>query len=52
MPAMCAGLAYYLSQKIAPDRIQLLKQLYEDEIMRALEGTSSYISPQNYYPAG
>jgi hypothetical protein len=56
MPAMCAGLAYYLSQKIAPDRIQLLKQLYEDEIMRALEEdgqrTSSYISPQNYYPAG
>lgn len=56
MPAMCAGLAYYLSQKIAPDRIQLLKQLYEDEMIRALEEdgqrTSSYISPQNYYPAG
>jgi hypothetical protein len=56
MPAMCAGLAYYLSQKIAPDRIQLLKQLYEDEMLRALEEdgqrTSSYISPQNYYPAG
>ena len=56
MPAMCAGLAYYLSQKIAPERIQLLKQLYEDEMLRALEEdgqrTSSYISPQNYYPAG
>jgi hypothetical protein len=56
MPAMCAGLAYYMSQKIAPERIQLLKQLYEDEMVRALEEdgqrTSSYISPQNYYPAG
>ena len=30
LPCMCSGLAYYLAQKKAPDRIQLLKQLYED----------------------
>ena len=36
LPCMCSGLAYYLSVKRAPDRIQLLKQLYEDELLRAL----------------
>ena len=35
LPCMCSGLAYYLAQKRAPDRIQLLKQLYEDELIRA-----------------
>ena len=53
---MCSGLAYYLSQKRAPDRIQLLKQLYEDELIRALNEdgsrTSVYISPQSYFPGG
>ena len=37
LPCMCSGLAYYLAQKRAPDRIQLLKQLYEDELLRALK---------------
>ncbi len=27
LPCMCSGLAFYLSQKRAPDRIQVLKQL-------------------------
>ena len=53
---MCSGLAYYLAQKRAPDRIQLLKQLYEDELIRALNEdgsrTSVYISPQSYFPGG
>jgi hypothetical protein len=56
LPCMCSGLAYYLSQKRAPDRIQLLKQLYEDELLRALNEdgsrTSVYISPQTYFGDG
>ena len=56
LPCMCAGLAYYLSQKKAPDRIQILKQLYEDELLRALNEdgsrTSVYISPQTYFGDG
>ena len=34
-PCLAAGLAYYLSMKIAPDKIQLLKGLYEEEFHRA-----------------
>ena len=30
-----AGLAYYLAMKKAPDRIQLLKAVYEEEFQRA-----------------
>ena len=56
LPCMCSGLAYYLSQKRAPERIQLLKQLYEDELLRALNEdgsrTSVYISPQTYFGDG
>ena len=56
LPCMCSGLAYYLSQKRAPDRIQLLKQLYEDELLRALnedgQRASVYISPQTYFGDG
>jgi hypothetical protein len=51
---MCAGLAYYISQKKAPQRTQEMKLLYEDELLRALQedGSSSsvYISPKTYYP--
>ena len=51
---MTAGLAYYLSIKNAPERTQMLKMLYEDELQRALEedgsSTSTYISPKVYYP--
>ena len=35
-PALAAGLAYYISIKKAPDRIVLLKQLYEEEMERAI----------------
>tara|TARA_R100000963_G_C4644545_1_gene108392 strand:+ start:2073 stop:2957 length:885 start_codon:yes stop_codon:yes gene_type:complete len=35
-PCFAAGLAYYLSIKRAPDRIQLLKGLYEEELTRAM----------------
>ena len=35
-PCLAAGLAYYLSIKRAPDRIQMLKAAYEEELERAL----------------
>ena len=35
-PCLAAGLAYYISMKRAPDRIQLLKASYEEEFERAL----------------
>jgi hypothetical protein len=36
-PALAAGLAYYIAIKKAPDRIQLLKALYEEEMQRAMD---------------
>ena len=36
-PCLAAGLAYYISLKRAPDRIQVLKALYEEEFTRAAE---------------
>ena len=54
VPCMCAGLAYYLSVKKAPQRTQELKLLYEDELQRALEedgsSSSTFITPKTYYP--
>ena len=54
VPCMCAGLAYYLSIKFAPDRAQPLKLIYEDEFDRALQTdgspSSSFITPKTYYP--
>ena len=35
LPCMAAGLAYYLSVKKAPERVQLLKSIYEEEFQRA-----------------
>src|SRR5210317_801095 len=54
VPCMVAGLAYYLAVKNAPDRVQMLKMLYEDELNRALtedgSSSSSFITPKTYYP--
>ena len=54
VPCMCAGLAYYLAVKFAPQRGQEMKLLYEDELTRALEQdgspSSSFITPKTYYP--
>jgi len=36
-PCMVAGLAYYISMKRAPDRIQMLKTVYEEEFQRAAD---------------
>jgi hypothetical protein len=56
IPCMVSGLAYYLAQKRSPERIDLLKMAYEDEMKRALDEdgqrTSLYISPQTYFPQG
>jgi hypothetical protein len=54
VPCMIAGLAYYLAVKYAPQRVQELKLLYEDELLRAEDedgsSNSTYISPKIYYP--
>ena len=54
VPCMCSGLAFYLAQKFAPQRVQELKLLYEDELARALSedgsSNSTYITPKTYYP--
>ena len=54
VPCMCAGLAYYLAVKFAPQRGQEMRLLYEDELKRALEQdgspSSSFITPKVYYP--
>ena len=55
VPCMLAGLSYYLALKNAPQRVQELKLLYEDELQRALaedgSSSSSYITPKTYYPS-
>ena len=55
LPCMTAGLAYYIAMKKAPDRIQLLKQVYEDEFQRAAntdgERTSVFLTPKSYLPS-
>jgi hypothetical protein len=37
LPCMVAGLAYYIAMKKAPDRVQLLKAVYEEEFQRAAD---------------
>lgn len=36
-PCLSAGLAYYISLKRAPERVQLLKAVYEEEMRRAVD---------------
>ena len=52
---MTAGLAYYIAMKKTPDRIQILKQVYEDEFQRAAntdgERTSVFLTPKAYLPS-
>ena len=43
-PCLAAGLSYYLALKRAPDRIQLLKGLYEEEFARAAEEDRDKVS--------
>ena len=52
-PCLAAGLAYYISMKRAPDRIQLLKAVYEEEFERARTGDRDkfffHVTPQYEY---
>jgi hypothetical protein len=54
VPCMTSGLAFYLAQKYAPERLQAMKLFYEDELARALaedgSASSTYITPKVYYP--
>jgi len=43
-PALTAGLSYYLAMKIAPERIALLKPVYDEEFQRALDQDESRAS--------
>ena len=36
-PCLSAGLAYYISLKRAPERVQMLKAVYEEEMRRAID---------------
>lgn len=53
-PSLAAGLAYYVAMKKAPDRIQLLKAVYEEELDRALsedrDRASFVVLPATGYP--
>lgn len=53
-PCLAAGLAYYLAIKKAPERVQLLKAVYEEEFERAASEDRDRAplrlsSAQNYY---
>jgi hypothetical protein len=43
-PCLAAGLAYYIALKRAPDRIQVLKSIYEEEFKRASDQDESRAS--------
>lgn len=49
LPALCAGLAYHISVKKAPERTVMLKQLYDEEFARAAQEdrdiASVYLTP-------
>ena len=56
-PCLTAGLAYYIAMKKAPDRIQLLKSVYEEEFERAMgedrDRSSFTVTPQlSFYRVG
>jgi len=53
LPCLVSGLAYYVSMKYAPDRIQILKAVYEEEFTRAanedVEKASYSMVPRHNY---
>ena len=56
-PCLAAGLAYYLALKRAPNRVQMLKAMYEEEFERAAvedrDRSSFNVAPQfDYYRVG
>ena len=57
IPCLTAGLAYYIAMKRAPDRIQLLKSVYEEEFERAMaedrDRSAFNVTPKlDYYRVG
>ena len=57
IPCLTAGLAYYIAMKRAPDRIQLLKPVYEEEFERAMaedrDRSAFNVTPKlDYYKVG
>ena len=52
-PCLAAGLAYYIAMKKAPDRITMLKAVYEEEFERARtedrDRSSFNVTPQYQY---
>ena len=57
IPCLTAGLAYYIAMKKAPDRIHLLKTVYEEEFERALaedrDRSAFNVTPKlDYYKVG
>jgi hypothetical protein len=52
-PCLAAGLAYYIAVKRAPNRVQLLKAIYEEEFERAAtedrDRSSFNVVPQYQY---
>tara|TARA_R100001244_G_scaffold120647_1_gene90252 strand:+ start:162 stop:830 length:669 start_codon:yes stop_codon:yes gene_type:complete len=56
-PCLAAGLAYYLALKRAPNRVQMLKEVYEEEFERAAvedrDRASFHVAPNfDYYRVG
>tara|TARA_B100000963_G_C22547934_1_gene635340 strand:- start:597 stop:1265 length:669 start_codon:yes stop_codon:yes gene_type:complete len=56
-PCFTAGLAYYIAMKKAPDRIQLLKTVYEEEFDRAMaedrdRSAFNVVPKLDYYKVG
>ena len=56
-PCLAAGLAYYLALKRAPNRVQLLKAVYEEEFERAASedrdrASFNVVPNYEYYRAG
>jgi len=56
-PCFAAGLAYYIAIKKAPDRVVMLKQMYEEEFERAMgedrDRSSFTVTPQlSFYRVG
>jgi hypothetical protein len=43
-PCMVAGLAYYIAMKRAPERLQYLKSIYEEEFQRASDEDEGRVS--------
>ena len=55
-PCLAAGLAYYLALKRAPNRVQMLKAVYEEEFERAAsedrDRSSFNVAPSHVYRMG